>query len=518
MPQGVHVSEHFDVVIVGGGRSGVGAARHLQVRCPSKRFVILEARTSIGGTWDLFRYPGIRSDSDMFTLGYSFKPWTSPKAIADGASIREYIHDAVREGGLEPHIRLEHRVVSASWSSREARWTLVIERGPDKKRETLTCGFLYSCTGYYRYDAGYTPEIAGRERFGGTVVHPQRWREDLSYRGKRIVVIGSGATAVTLVPELAKDAAHVVMLQRSPTYMVSMPTEDVLANTLRRLLPARAAYGLTRWKNVLTGVGFFQLARRRPELVKRRLVRMVAEQLGRGYDVTTHFTPRYRPWDQRLCLVTDGDLFSAIREGRASVMTGHIEAFTETGLRLTDGRVIDADVVVTATGLELLFLGGIEIDVDGTRLEASRHLSYKGMMLDDVPNLACAFGYTNASWTLKADLTAEYVCRLLGEMDARGATRCVPRRRDPKVSEMPFLDFSSGYVQRALARFPKQGNKRPWRLHQNYLLDLLALRFGRVADGTMELDRPAPEAEGVRNAPATHGATPERGASAEPVR
>jgi monooxygenase len=484
------VTEHFDVVIVGGGLSGIGAARHLQARCPSKRFVVLEARAAIGGTWDLFRYPGIRSDSDMYTLGYSFKPWTSPKAIADGTSIREYIHDAVREGGLQPHIRTEHRVISASWSSADTRWTLVVERGPGAERTTITCGFVYSCTGYYRYDAGYTPDFAGRERFGGVLVHPQHWDPTLRYAGKRVVVIGSGATAVTLVPELAKEAAHVVMLQRSPTYMVAMPSEDAIANALRRVLPSRTAYGVTRWKNVLFGLGFFQLARRRPEAVKKRLVRLVKEQLGSDYDVETHFTPRYKPWDQRLCLVTEGDLFQAIREGRASVATGHVETFTEKGLRLTDGREIEADVVVTATGLDLLFLGGMELTVDGTALEPNQHLSYKGMMLDDVPNLACAFGYTNASWTLKADLTAEYVCRVLNEMDARGATRCVPRRRDPSLSEIPFLDFSSGYVQRALSRFPKQGSKRPWRLYQNYLLDLLTLRFGRIDDGTLEIDRP----------------------------
>ncbi|MBN8615053.1 MAG: NAD(P)/FAD-dependent oxidoreductase [Deltaproteobacteria bacterium] len=510
------MTEHFDVVIVGAGLSGIGAARHLQARNPGKRFVILEGRSAIGGTWDLFRYPGIRSDSDMYTLGYSFKPWTSPKAIADGASIREYIHDAVREGDLERHIRLGQRVVSASWSSKDARWTLSIDHGAEKERTTLTCGFVFSCTGYYRYEAGFTPEFPGRERFAGRIVHPQHWGADVAYAGKRVVVIGSGATAITLVPELAKEASHVVMLQRSPTYVVSRPTEDPIANALRRALPEQTAYDLTRWKNVLLGLGFFQLARRRPGPVKKRLVEMVKAELagdsgakrrglrgrpeGEGAsssqakldsDVATHFTPRYDPWDQRLCLVTDGDLFRSIREGRASVATGQIETFTEKGIRLVSGEELEADLIVTATGLELLFLGGIALEVDGSAIEPNRHLSYKGMMLDGVPNLACAFGYTNASWTLKADLTSEYVCRILDEMDARGATRCTPRRTDPSLTEIPFLDFSSGYVQRALGRFPKQGSKRPWRLYQNYVLDLIALRFGRVDDGVLELDRPS---------------------------
>ncbi len=502
------MTEHFDVVIVGAGLSGIGAARHLQEHCPGKRFVILEGRSAIGGTWDLFRYPGIRSDSDMYTLGYSFKPWTSPKAIADGESIREYIHDAVREGDLERHIRLEQKVLEASWSSADSRWTLTIERGGEtKERSTMTCGFVFSCTGYYRYEAGFTPDFAGRERFGGRIVHPQHWGEDVDYAGKRVIVIGSGATAVTLVPALAKDAAHVTMLQRSPTYVVSRPIEDAVANGLRRALPEKTAYDLTRWKNVLLGLGFFQLARRRPGPVKKRLVEMVKEQLATGFDVETHFTPRYDPWDQRLCLVTDGDLFRVIRDGSASVETGVIDTFTEKGIRLASGKELEADLVVTATGLELLFLGGISLTVDGTPIEPNQHLSYKGMMLDDVPNLACAFGYTNASWTLKADLTSAYVCRILNEMDARGATRCTPRRNDPSLTEIPFLDFSSGYVQRALGRFPKQGSKKPWRLYQNYVLDLIALRFGRVDDGTLELDRPSRRAESA--ATGARGLTPE---------
>ncbi len=485
------MTEHFDVVIVGAGLSGIGAAHYLQRDCPRKSFVILEGRDAIGGTWDLFRYPGIRSDSDMYTLGYAFKPWTSPKAIADGPSILEYIHETAREDGTEQHIRLQHRVVAASWSSAESRWTVHIERGASSERVSMTCNFLYGCSGYYRYEAGYTPEFPGRERFRGEIVHPQHWTEATRYEGKRVIVIGSGATAVTLVPELAKKAAHVVMLQRSPTYMVSRPVADAVANGLRRVLPERTAYSITRWKNVLLGMGFFQLARKRPAGVKKRLVEMVKEQLPAGFDVEKHFSPRYKPWDQRLCLVTDGDLFRAVREGTASVETGNIETFTEKGIRLTTGQELEADLIVTATGLELQFFGGVALSVDGTAVEASRHLNYKGMMLSDVPNLAAAFGYTNASWTLKADLTAAYVCRILNRMDEVGATRCTPRRKDTSLKEEPFLDFSSGYVQRALGRFPKQGSKRPWKLYQNYLLDTIALRWSDVDDGTLDLDRPA---------------------------
>jgi cation diffusion facilitator CzcD-associated flavoprotein CzcO len=479
------MTEHVDVVVVGAGLSGIGAACHLQKECPGKSFVILESRGAMGGTWDLFRYPGIRSDSDMFTLGYAFKPWKAPKAIADGPSILAYIRETAAEHRLEDRVRYHRKLVRASWSTESARWTLEIERTDGAPPEVMTCGFLYACTGYYRYDAGYTPELPGRERFRGRVVHPQLWSDDVAYEGKRVVVIGSGATAMTLVPELAKKAAHVIMLQRSPTYVVSVPARDRIADVLRRRLPAHVAYGLTRWKNVLVGMGFYQLARRRPEATKRRIVQWVKDAVGPGLDVERHFTPRYKPWDQRVCLVPDGDLFEALKEGRASVVTDTIDTFTETGIRLASGRELEADLVVTATGLELLFLGGVTLVVDGRTVEPSEHLSYKGMMLSDVPNLACAFGYTNASWTLKADLTAAYVCRVLRHMDRVGATVVTPRKLDPTVREEPFLDLSSGYVQRALSRFPKQGSRRPWKLYQNYLLDLLSLRLGDVEDGTL---------------------------------
>jgi cation diffusion facilitator CzcD-associated flavoprotein CzcO len=480
------MSEHFDVILVGAGLSGIGAAYHLETLCPGRSYAILEARESIGGTWDLFRYPGIRSDSDMFTLGYRFKPWLERKAIADGPSILSYVKETAQENGIDRKIRFRHAVKRASWSSDTATWTLEVERGETKEPARFTCNFLYTCCGYYDYAAGHTPQFPGRARFAGTVVHPQHWPEDLDYAGKRVVVIGSGATAMTLVPAMAERAGHVVMLQRSPTYVVSLPAEDAIANALRKALPAELAYDITRWKNVLLSMFFFQLARRRPAGTKKRIVGLVRDALGPGFDVDKHFSPSYAPWDQRLCLVPDADLFEAIKSGRASVVTDHIETFTERGIRLRSGEEIEADIIVTATGLELQFLGGMELVVDGARVAPNEHLNYKGMMLSDVPNLAATFGYTNASWTLKADLTAEYVCRLLQHMDATGARTCTPRRTDPSVKEEPFLDFSSGYIQRALTRFPKQGSKRPWKLYQNYLLDVLSLRHGDVDDGTME--------------------------------
>jgi monooxygenase len=485
--------EHFDVVIVGAGISGIGAAWHLQARCPGRSYVIFEGREQLGGTWDLFRYPGIRSDSDMYTLGYAFKPWTAQEAIADGDAILAYLHETVAEHGIERHIRFGHQVVRASWSSEHARWTLEVtckaphaEGAPEVQRVQVTCGFLFMCSGYYDYDAGYTPKLPGVERFGGRIVHPQHWTPDIDYAGKRVVVIGSGATAVTLVPELAEQAAHVTMLQRSPSYILSRPSRDRLANALRRVLPAGLAYDLTRWKNVLMGLAFFQASRRAPAPIRKLLLAGVRKELPSEHDVQAHFTPRYDPWDQRLCLVPDGDLFAAIRSGRASVVTDHIESFTNTGIRLRSGAELPADLVVTATGLQLLVLGRVELTVDGERVEPAKAMSYKAMMLSDVPNLALSFGYTNASWTLKSDLTCEYVCRLLEHMQRHGYRRCVPRRTDPSVRERPFLDFTSGYVQRGLARLPKQGSKAPWKLRQNYLLDLLSLRYGKVDDGVME--------------------------------
>ncbi len=467
------MAEHFDVVIVGAGLSGIGAAVHLQAQCPRKSFAILEGRENIGGTWDLFRYPGIRSDSDMYTLGYSFRPWRDAKAIADGASILDYVKDTARQHDIEKHIHFNHRAMRAEWSSADARWT-VFARHADAET-AFTCDFLLMCSGYYRYESGHAPVFAGSETFRGRIVHPQRWTPDVDYRGKNVVVIGSGATAVTLIPELAKDAAHVTMLQRSPTYMVSRPSEDPIANWLRRKLPAKLAYRLTRAKNVGLGMFFYNLARKRPDRVKRLLLGGVKQALGADYDIGTHFTPRYNPWDQRLCLVPDGDMFAALRKGTASIETGEIECFVPEGIKLRSGTVLPADLIVTATGLELQMLGGMQIVVDGAAVEPARAMQYKGAMFSDVPNLAAVTGYTNASWTLKADLTCEYVCRLINFMDARGVRQCTPKR-DPSVEEQPLMSFTSGYIQRAAATLPKQGSKMPWKLHQNYARDFVMLR------------------------------------------
>jgi monooxygenase len=480
--------DHFDVLIIGAGLSGVGAAHHLQDRCPGMTYAVLEARDAIGGTWDLFRYPGIRSDSDMYTLGYSFRPWPDAKAIADGPAILRYVRDTAREAGIEEHVRFGHRAVRAEWSSADARWTVIVERAGDETAE-LTCSFLFPCTGYYRYDAGYTPDFPGVERFAGELIHPQHWPADLDYAGKRVVVIGSGATAVTLVPAMAERAEHVTMLQRSPSYIISLPAVDPIARLVRRVLPARYAYPLLRWKNVLLQTGFFRLSRRRPELVKRLIRRGVERRVPEGFDVDRHFTPPYDPWDQRMCLVPDGDLFDALGDGSASIVTDRIASFTEGGLLLESGAELEADVIVTATGLDLVPLGGMDLAVDGDEVRLPETLGYKGMMLSDVPNLAFAVGYTNASWTLKADLTCEYVCRLLNHMAEHGYRQVTPRNDDPALGREPFIDFSSGYVLRAIDRFPKQGSRVPWRLHQNYIRDIRSLRRGALEDGALEFAR-----------------------------
>lgn len=490
--------EHVDVIVVGAGLSGIGQAWHLQRRCPDRRYVILEARGAIGGTWDLFRYPGIRSDSDMHTLGYSFRPWTGDRSIVDGASIRAYLANTARESGIDRHIRFGVRVTAVAWSSADARWT-VTATGPDGAGVTMTCDFLSVCAGYYDYARGHAPAFAGQEDYTGRIVHPQFWPDDLALDGARVAVIGSGATAMTLVPALVARGAHVAMVQRSPTYVVSRPGEDALANRLRRWLPARAAYRLTRWKNVGLGALFFQLARRRPGPTARRLLAMVSDELGPDYDVATHFTPRYDPWDQRLCLVPDADLFQAIRGGQAEVVTGTIDRFTPDGLTLAGGRAIAADVIVTATGLELKLLGGVAVSVDNCVVDLSSKLQYRGMMFEDVPNLAYTFGYTNASWTLKAELVARYVCRLLGVMRRRGMRQATPRNDDPSITAEPFAGLSSGYIQRAAATLPRQGSRRPWTLHQNYFRDTVALRLGSV-DEAMTFSNPLPSA--VRRAAA----------------
>ncbi|MBP8266836.1 MAG: NAD(P)/FAD-dependent oxidoreductase [Zoogloea sp.] len=473
-------TQHFDVVIVGAGLSGIGAAYHLQHRLPGKTYAILEARDAIGGTWDLFRYPGIRSDSDMHTLGYNFKPWPGAKSIADGPSIRDYVRDTAREYGIDKHIRFHHRVTGTSWSGKDARWTIAAEVGG--KPVAFSCSFVMMCSGYYKYEHGYTPEFAGREKYTGAFIHPQLWPEDLDYRDKQVVVIGSGATAVTIVPEMAKTAAHVTMLQRSPTYVVSRPSEDKIANRLKKMLPRKTAYGLTRWKNVGMQMLFFNRARTQPDKVRAMITGLAQKELGDDYPVSTHFNPKYNPWDQRMCLIPDADLFREIKSGHASVVTDTIDTFTETGIKLSSGQELKADIVVSATGLDLQFLGGAEVKVDGEKIDLAKRLTYKGMMYEGVPNLISIFGYTNASWTLKCDLTCEFTCRLIKHMDRTKTHAVTPRNLSPDIQTTPWLDFSSGYVQRTIDRFPKQGDRKPWKLNQNYAADLMMLRYGKLED------------------------------------
>jgi monooxygenase len=468
-------TQHLDVLVVGAGISGVDAAYHLQKRLPDKTWLILEGRERIGGTWDLFRYPGVRSDSDIYTLGFPFRPWRGDKSIVEGEEIRDYVEETAREYGIDRRIRFGHRVTKATWSSADARWTLEAETKEGSRR--FTCSFLYLCSGYYDYERGHRPNWPDEEDFAGRIVHPQHWPDDLDYKGKRVAVIGSGATAVTLVPTMAESAAHVTMVQRSPSYVVALPSRDILA----RLLGAR----LTRAKNVALSSFFFNLARRRPKRTRKKLMDMAREELPNGYDVERHFGPSYDPWDQRLCLVPDGDLFAAIRAGRVSIATGEIERFTPQGLRLANGEEVEAEIVVTATGLVVKLMGGIAIELDGKAADAAGRLVYKGMMLEGVPNFAFAFGYTNASWTLKCDLTARYLTRLVRHMNRHRHRICTPRTRG-KVERRPLLDFTSGYIARAADNMPVQGTAKPWRVPQNYFRDLATLGLGRVDDAEME--------------------------------
>ena len=484
--------EHLDVLVVGAGLSGIGAGHYMQTDCPWASYAIFEARDAIGGTWDLFRYPGIRSDSDMHTLGYSFRPWDGKKTIADGESILQYIKDTAAVEGIDQHIRFNHRIIRADWSTDDACWHVTAERTDTHETVELTAGFVFSCSGYYRYDQGYQPDFAGMDHFRGQIIHPQAWPDELDYEGKRVVVIGSGATAITLIPSMAEKAAHVTMLQRSPSYIVSVPETSPVAKILRRVLPKRWAGDATKWFHALVTQGFYQVSRRRPELVKRALRRGLKAQLPKGYDIDTHFTPHYNPWDQRVCAVPNGDLFKAIKKGTASVVTDHIDTFTETGVRLESGAELDADIIVTATGLELLFIGGIELTVDGEKVDVPSLLTYKGMMLEGVPNAALAVGYTNASWTLKCDLTTQYVTRLLNHMRTTGLRQCTAVNNDPAVVEQPLLSLSSGYVMRAAGKFPKQGSRHPWQVYQSYLRDYRALRMSGIEDDAMVFSNPDP--------------------------
>ncbi|MFN7175486.1 MAG: flavin-containing monooxygenase [Thermaurantiacus sp.] len=483
----------FDVVIVGAGLSGIGAAWHMQQRCAGTSYAILEARDAIGGTWDLFRYPGIRSDSDMFTLGYIFRPWEEQKAIADGPSIRRYVNDTARDSGIDRHIRFRHKVTDAAFDNVSGRWTVTAET-PDGPRR-FSARMLLMAAGYYSYDNPYNPPLPGEDRFAGTIFHAQHWPQDLDHAGKRVVVIGSGATAVTIVPVVAETAAHVTMLQRSPTWMVSRPSEDRVANLLRKVLPAKAAYALVRWKNILWQNLVFKSARKDPAKANRRLLELLAKELPEQ-EVSAHFTPRYNVWEQRLCLVPDSDFFDAVKAGRAEVVTDTIDHLDEGGIVLASGRRLETDIVVKATGLNVQMMGGARIRVDGADVKLSERYIYRGMMIEGVPNLVYVFGYFNASWTLRADLTSIWFCRLLNEMKSRGADIAVPVRPDVALDEEPRL-LTSGYVQRALAVLPKQSTAAPWRDTQDYLADRKSILKGPVGDSVLQFMKAQAPAAGV---------------------
>ena len=479
---------HKDIIIVGAGISGIAAGYNLQKSCPDKSFAILEGREALGGTWDLFKYPGVRSDSDMHTLGFRFKPWIHKKAIADGPSILKYLNETVDDYNLREKITYNQKVIAANWVSDSSIWELTVD---DNGQEiSMSCNFLFLCGGYYSYDKPYMPDFPGMDEFNGRVIHPQFWDESLDYSNKKVVVIGSGATAVTLVPAIAESAKQTTMLQRSPSYVISAPAEDSWNNALNKIFPVKFTYFVIRWKNILRTIIGFYLSRKYPERIKERLINLVREELGQDFDVEKHFTPSYKPWDQRMCLVPDGDLFSAIKDNRANVVTDTIDTFTPTGILLNSGNEIEADIVISATGIELNALNDINVSVDGVKVEANRKLSYKGMMLSGVPNLAISFGYVNSSWTLRADLTCEYVCRLINTMDKEGCAACSPEEDLNALVEDDYIDFTSGYVQRALDRLPKQGKKSPWRNYQNYLLDIFYVRLFSIKDSTLRFYNP----------------------------
>jgi cation diffusion facilitator CzcD-associated flavoprotein CzcO len=477
--------ESVDVLIIGAGLAGIGGACQLRRQCPDRTFTVLESRAVSGGTWDLFRYPGIRSDSDMYTYSYSFKPWRDKSTIADGHKILSYIREAAADYDVEQHIRYQHKVVAANWSDVDKRWHVTARRGDTAERVTISCKFVFNCTGYYDYEQGYTPAFAGMDDFNGRVLHAQHWPEDLDYHDKRVIVVGSGATAVTLVPTLSKDTASLVMLQRTPTYIATVPSEDPLAKKLRKWLPESWTFRLTRWKKVLFQIYVYKLSRKRPDDLRRFMLGQVRQALGPDYDIKTHFTPPYNPWDQRLCAVPDGDMFKAIKQGRAEVITDHIERFNKTGIALKSGAQLDADIVILATGLNLQFAGGIEYSINNEKVDYTKHFIYRGMMFSDVPNMAFTVGYTNSSWTLKTDLTSNYVCRLLKKMARGGFTSVTPRMKG-SVEEIPLLDFDAGYVLRAREQFPKQGNRLPWKNYQDYIRDFIGLRLRSLRDQELE--------------------------------
>ncbi len=481
--------EYLDVVIIGAGLSGVGAGVHVTKKCPGKTFALLEMREAMGGTWDLFRYPGIRSDSDMYTLGYHFKPWSNPKAIADGHDIRNYIQETAREYGIDRKIRYRHKVKSLDWNSQTGRWNLEVERLDTGELVRISSQFVVCCAGYYKYEHGHTPHFAGREDFGGEVIHPQAWPENLDYAGKRVVVIGSGATAVTLVPALTDKAEHVTMLQRSPGYVISVPEKDLISNKLREYLPEKLVYSMARVRNVLLSMGIYNFARRYPKQARRLLMGRVSKQLEGSVDLQ-HFSPSYNVWDERLCAVPDGDMFGALKAGKASVVTDHIERFTQRGILLKSGEELPADIIVTATGLELQVLGGTELTLDGQPVNVADKFYYKGAMLQDVPNLAMVFGYTNSSWTLKADLILDYFCRVINHMDRSGQRVCTPTNDGTAKDGGPFLNLNSGYVKRAMHLMPRQGAERPWKLYQNYVLDYVMMKLTKLDDGALSFSNP----------------------------
>jgi cation diffusion facilitator CzcD-associated flavoprotein CzcO len=488
MPALATKAEEFDVLIVGAGVSGIGTACHLSMDCPGKSFAVLERREAIGGTWDLFRYPGIRSDSDMFTFGYKFRPWHELDTLASGPSIQRYLVETAREYGVEDKIRYGLKITRADWSSADARWTLTAEYGPGGETRHYRCNYLILCTGYYRYDAGYMPDFPGIEDFRGQVIHPQHWPEDLDYAGKNVVVIGSGATAVTLVPAMAEDTAHITMLQRSPSYVISIPAFDKVSALLQRFLPKKWVFALARRRNIRLQRLIYVAAKKYPGLMRRLLLRWTRKNLGEDADMR-HFSPDYRPWDERLCAVPDADLFRVIREGKASVVTDHIETFTESGIRLRSGETLEADIVVSATGLDVTLMGDMRIVVDGETRPANEVMTYKGLLIEDVPNLAVIFGYTNASWTLKVDIAADYLCRLLNHMDAKGYRFAVPRDEEDCKEEIPVMgELNSGYLRRASHRLPRQGRKFPWRTLNNYGRDKKILLKDPVEDGILKFD------------------------------